>query len=111
MTGNGRSSLRLSCRSYAIPFEAWRFSVLGRSAGTAPGLDRPRGRGSSTTGNSTVAKGNNRDMRAPTKYVEKGLTMFAGRAFDTIQFFNRYRPNPGFTPKWSDKPLQKSWQK
>lgn len=45
------------------------------------------------------------------KYVEKGLTKFAGRAFDTIQFFNKYRPNPGFTPKWSDKPLLKSWEK
>ena len=50
-------------------------------------------------------------MRAPMKYVEKGLTVFAARAFDTIQFFNKHRPNPGFTPKWSDKPLQKSWEK
>jgi len=24
---------------------------------------------------------------------------------------NRISPNPSFTPKWSDKPLQKSWQK
>jgi uncharacterized radical SAM superfamily Fe-S cluster-containing enzyme len=32
-------------------------------------------------------------------------------AFDTIQFFNNYRPNPSFTPKWSDKPLLKSWEK
>ncbi len=45
------------------------------------------------------------------KYVEKGVTVFARSAFDTIQFFNRYRPNPGFTPKWSDKPLLKSWEK
>src|SRR5215471_13867055 len=50
-------------------------------------------------------------MRAPMKYVEKGVTALAGRAFDTIQFFNKYRPNPGFTPKWSDKPLLKSWEK
>ncbi len=50
-------------------------------------------------------------MRAPMKYVEKGVTAFAARAFDTIQFFNKYRPNPGFTPKWSDKPLLKSWEK
>jgi uncharacterized radical SAM superfamily Fe-S cluster-containing enzyme len=50
-------------------------------------------------------------MRAPSKYVEKGLTLLAGKAFDTIHFFNKYRPNPGFTPKWSDKPLQKSWEK
>jgi 7,8-dihydro-6-hydroxymethylpterin dimethyltransferase len=31
--------------------------------------------------------------------------------FDVIQFFNKYRPNPSFTPRWSDKPLQKSWEK
>jgi hypothetical protein len=50
-------------------------------------------------------------MRAPMKYVEKGLTTFAHGAFETIQFFNKYKPNPGFTPKWSDKPLLKSWEK
>jgi uncharacterized radical SAM superfamily Fe-S cluster-containing enzyme len=37
--------------------------------------------------------------------------MAAGTTFDVIHFFNKYRPNPSFTPKWSDKPLQKSWQK
>jgi uncharacterized radical SAM superfamily Fe-S cluster-containing enzyme len=47
----------------------------------------------------------------PVKHVEKGLTFVAGRLFDTIQFFNQFRPNPSFTPKWSDKPLLKSWQK
>jgi tetraether lipid synthase len=31
--------------------------------------------------------------------------------FNTIQFFNKYNPNPSFTPKWSDKPLLKSWEK
>ena len=35
----------------------------------------------------------------------------AGVAFDTIQFFNKFNPNPNFTPKWSDKPLLKSWEK
>src|SRR6201997_4951335 len=35
----------------------------------------------------------------------------AGVAFDSIQFFNKYNPNPSFTPKWSDKPLLKSWEK
>ena len=35
----------------------------------------------------------------------------AGVAFDTIQFFNKHNPNPNFTPKWSDKPLLKSWEK
>jgi 7,8-dihydro-6-hydroxymethylpterin dimethyltransferase len=50
-------------------------------------------------------------MHKPIKYVEKALTSAAGLAFDSIQFFNKYKPNPSFTPKWSDKPLQKSWQK
>ncbi len=50
-------------------------------------------------------------MHRPIKYVEKALTVAAGTTFDVIQFFNKYRPNPSFTPKWSDKPLQKSWQK
>ena len=50
-------------------------------------------------------------MHRPIKYVEKALTVAADKAFDAVQFFNKYRPNPSFTPKWSDKPLQKSWQK
>jgi hypothetical protein len=45
------------------------------------------------------------------KYVDRAATTVAGVAFDSIQFFNKYRPNPSFTPKWSDKPLLKSWQK
>jgi len=43
--------------------------------------------------------------------MEKALTFAAGTVFDTIQFFNQYGQNPSFTPKWSDRPLQKSWQK
>ena len=35
----------------------------------------------------------------------------AGVVFDTVQFFNQHNPNPNFTPKWSDKPLLKSWEK
>src|SRR5256885_2231356 len=45
------------------------------------------------------------------RYAERGLTAMAGGLFDTIQVFNKYKPNPSFTPKWSDKPLLKSWQK
>ncbi|MDE3180215.1 MAG: radical SAM protein [Acidobacteriota bacterium] len=45
------------------------------------------------------------------KYVDSALCSFAGVAFDTIQFFNKYSPNPSFIPKWSDKPVLKSWQK
>ncbi len=35
----------------------------------------------------------------------------AGVAFNTIQYFNKFNPNPSFTPKWSDKPMLKSWEK
>jgi 7,8-dihydro-6-hydroxymethylpterin dimethyltransferase len=50
-------------------------------------------------------------MHRPIKYVEKGLSMMASGAFNAIQFFNKYNPNESFIPKWSDKPLLKSWQK
>jgi tetraether lipid synthase len=50
-------------------------------------------------------------MHRPIKYVEKGLSMLASGAFDAIQFFNKFNPNESFIPKWSDKPLLKSWQK
>src|SRR5438045_9754125 len=49
-------------------------------------------------------------MRA-IKYAEQGLATAAGAIFNSIQVFNKYKPNPSFTPKWSDKPLLKSWQK
>jgi hypothetical protein len=39
------------------------------------------------------------------------LTLVAGGLFNAIQAINQYKPNPSFTPKWSDKPLLKSWQK
>jgi len=45
------------------------------------------------------------------KYVDAAVTKVAGATFDTIQFFNKYNPRPSFTPKWSEKPLLKSWQK
>src|SRR2546425_1147132 len=45
------------------------------------------------------------------KYFDQAISVAAGVAYDTMQFFNKYNPNPSFTPKWSDKPLLKSWQK
>jgi uncharacterized radical SAM superfamily Fe-S cluster-containing enzyme len=45
------------------------------------------------------------------KVVDAAICRTAGVAFDFVQFFNKYRPNPSFTPKWSDKPLLKSWEK
>src|SRR5216110_295528 len=47
----------------------------------------------------------------PIKHIERGLAGTAGWLFNSIQLVNRYKPNPSFTPKWSDKPLLKSWQK
>ena len=46
-----------------------------------------------------------------TKYADWVVARSAGLLFDGIQFFNKYNPNPNFTPKWSDKPVLKSWQK
>jgi 7,8-dihydro-6-hydroxymethylpterin dimethyltransferase len=39
------------------------------------------------------------------------LCKAAGGTYNTIQYFNKHNPNPSFTPKWSDKPLLKSWEK
>jgi tetraether lipid synthase len=50
-------------------------------------------------------------MHKPVKYVERGISRIAGSTFDLIQSLNKFKPNASFTPKWSDKPLQKSWQK
>ena len=47
----------------------------------------------------------------PIKHFEKGLTYVASGVFKAIKSVNQYKPNPSFTPKWSDKPLLKSWQK
>jgi uncharacterized radical SAM superfamily Fe-S cluster-containing enzyme len=47
----------------------------------------------------------------PIKHVEKGLTKVADIAFRAIRSVNQFKPNASFTPKWSDKPLLKSWQK
>jgi 7,8-dihydro-6-hydroxymethylpterin dimethyltransferase len=47
----------------------------------------------------------------PIKHAERGLTLIAQGLFNAIQSVNKYKPNPSFTPKWSDKPLLKSWQK
>ncbi len=50
-------------------------------------------------------------MHKPIKYVEKGLSYVAGAAWTAFELANRIRQNPSFTPKWSDKPLLKSYQK
>ena len=50
-------------------------------------------------------------MHAPIKYVEKGLSVVANGAWHIFEYANRVKPNPSFTPKWSDRPLLKSWEK
>ena len=47
----------------------------------------------------------------PVKHFEKGLTYVAKGAFNAIRSVNQFKPNPSFIPKWSDKPILKSWQK
>ena len=50
-------------------------------------------------------------MHKPVKYAEKGLTYAARGAWAVFERVNRIKQNPSFTPKWSDKPLLKSYQK
>jgi uncharacterized radical SAM superfamily Fe-S cluster-containing enzyme len=50
-------------------------------------------------------------MHKPIKYVEKVVSYAAGGAWFVFERLNRIKPNPAFTPAWSDKPLLKSWQK
>ncbi|MDX1623776.1 MAG: radical SAM protein [Gemmatimonadota bacterium] len=38
-------------------------------------------------------------------------TKLAAGAFNAIHFLDRRKPNPSFTPRWSDKPILKSWEK
>jgi len=45
------------------------------------------------------------------KTFDLGLTLAARGIFDAIQLVNRHRPNPSFTPRWSDKPLLKSHER
>ncbi|HVX66658.1 MAG TPA: radical SAM protein [Bryobacteraceae bacterium] len=50
-------------------------------------------------------------MHKPIKYLEKGLTYAAQATWAVFERLNRIRPNPSFVPKWSDKPLLKSYEK
>src|SRR6476660_10393229 len=50
-------------------------------------------------------------MHKPVKYVEKGFTYAAKGAWAVFDALNGIRQNKSFTPKWSEKPLLKSWQK
>src|SRR6201998_688887 len=50
-------------------------------------------------------------MRKPIKYVEKAVTVAAKGAWVVFDRLNRINPNPSPTPKWSEKPLLKSYEK
>jgi uncharacterized radical SAM superfamily Fe-S cluster-containing enzyme len=50
-------------------------------------------------------------MHKPVKYVEKAVAMAARGAWALFSRLNSIRPNPSFTPAWSDKPLLKSFEK
>src|ERR1700745_2361680 len=45
------------------------------------------------------------------KYVEKAVSVAANAAWQVFDRVNQIHQNSSFTPKWSDKPLLKSWQK
>ncbi|HUQ95351.1 MAG TPA: radical SAM protein [Bryobacteraceae bacterium] len=50
-------------------------------------------------------------MHKPIKYVEKVVSYAANAAWVVFDRLNAIKPNPSFTPKWSEKPLLKSWEK
>ena len=50
-------------------------------------------------------------MRKPIKYVEKAVTVAAKGAWVVFDRLNRINPGASPTPKWSDKPLLKSYEK
>jgi uncharacterized radical SAM superfamily Fe-S cluster-containing enzyme len=50
-------------------------------------------------------------MPKPIKYVEKVVTTAAGAAWTVFDTLNQIKQKPSFTPKWSDKPLLKSYEK
>src|SRR3954464_11212728 len=45
------------------------------------------------------------------KYAEQVAVYAAKGAWAVYERLNRISPNPSFTPKWSEKPLLKSWEK
>jgi 7,8-dihydro-6-hydroxymethylpterin dimethyltransferase len=50
-------------------------------------------------------------MQKPIKFVEKAVTVAAGAAWQVFDRLNQINQKPSFTPKWSDKPILKSYQK
>jgi uncharacterized radical SAM superfamily Fe-S cluster-containing enzyme len=50
-------------------------------------------------------------LTKPIKHVERAVSLAANAAWFVYDKLNSIKPNPSFTPKWSDKPLLKSYEK
>src|SRR5258708_28857861 len=50
-------------------------------------------------------------MAKPIKYVEKAVTVAGGAVWVVFNKLNQINQNPSFTPKWSEKPMLKSYEK
>jgi 7,8-dihydro-6-hydroxymethylpterin dimethyltransferase len=50
-------------------------------------------------------------LTKPIKHVEKAIAVAANAGWFFFNKFNSINRNASFTPKWSDKPLLKSWEK
>src|SRR6476620_7205725 len=50
-------------------------------------------------------------MHKPVKYFEKAVALGANGVWYVFDRLNQISQNPSFTPKWSEKPLLKSYQK
>jgi len=50
-------------------------------------------------------------MSKTVKFVEKAASIAANATWAVFEKLNSINPNPSFTPKWSEKPLLKSYQK
>ena len=50
-------------------------------------------------------------MHKPVKYFEKAVAVGANGVWQVFDRLNQIKQSPSFTPKWSDKPLLKSYQK
>jgi len=50
-------------------------------------------------------------LTKPIKHVERAVSLAANAAWFVYDKLNSISPNPSFTPKWSDKPLLKSYEK
>ena len=77
---------------------------LGGTLDTSTELANSNGAGAYVGPNPPAAK---RAM----KFVDAAICYSAGKTLDAIQYVSKYKVLPSFTPKWSEKPLQKSWQK